>query len=221
MTRPILLCMIIGMEDTQGMVLKKFIVIEGLDGAGTTTQLHLLEKRALERGIPAYCTWEPSSGPVGLLIRSILAREVSVHPCTLARLFAADRYDHLYGGGDNITARLGGGEYVFCDRYIFSSLAYQSLDCCFEEVFELNRYPLPEHLIFLDVPEAECTRRMALRDREELFEAQVMQKSIRKNYQRAFDRFKDTGMTFHRIDGTMPAGAICEKIWSSIPGLPI
>lgn len=213
--------MIIGMQESEKMVLEKFIVLEGLDGAGTTTQLRLLEDRARMLGVKAFFTWEPSSGPVGLLIRQILAKERKVHPCTLARLFAADRYDHLYHGNEAITSRLARGEYVFCDRYIFSSLAYQSLDCCFEEVFELNRFPLPKHLFFLDVPETECLKRTRSRGKEELFEAEVIQTSIMKNYNRAFERFADSGMVRHTLDGTKDAGDVCEKIWSLIPGLPI
>jgi len=213
--------MIFGMGYSDYVVLENFIVLEGLDGAGTTTQLNLLGEKARSLGVPAHCTWEPSEGPVGLLIRKILAREITVHPCTLARLFAADRYDHLYGGDTAIVPRLRRGEFVFCDRYIFSSLAYQSLACSFEEVLELNRYPLPEHLFFLSVPEKECLQRMKARGKEELFEAESMQKTIMNNYRASFRYFKDSGMKYHEIDGSMEAVMICEKIWSLIPGLPI
>ena len=80
-----------------------FIVLEGIDGSGTTTQAKRLVERLSELGHDAICTREPSSGPVGRFIRDVLEHRVVVEDSngsrapdwsTLALLFAADRADH-------------------------------------------------------------------------------------------------------------------------------
>ncbi len=106
----------------------KFIVFEGLDGAGTTTQLHLLEKNLKEAGVTVFATAEPTDSAIGRLIRSVLRKEISVEPKTLAMLYATDRYEHLYGKG-GIIEHLDAGDTVICDRYLYSSIAYQSITC--------------------------------------------------------------------------------------------
>ena len=72
------------------------IAIEGIDGAGTTTQARLLHQALDAVGIPAHLTREPSDGPIGLLLRQILAgAHTPTDSTTLSLLFAADRADHL------------------------------------------------------------------------------------------------------------------------------
>jgi dTMP kinase len=133
-----------------GSILHRFAVLEGLDGSGTTTQLRLAGRRLEREGVPHFLTWEPTDGPVGTLIRSILRHEVPAEPCTVAMLYAADRSEHLHGPG-GILERASRGELVLSDRYLFSSLAYQSLECPEEQVAGLNAgFPLPELLVFVD-----------------------------------------------------------------------
>ena len=104
-------------------------------------------------GIAQFCTGDPTMGPVGRVIRKILKRQIAAGPDTVALLFAADRTEHLYEENDGILSHLRRGELVICDRYLFSSLAYQSLACDPEFVFYLNsRFPLPRHLVFLNTP---------------------------------------------------------------------
>lgn len=189
-----------------------FIVIEGLDGSGTTTQLRRLKTFGAEHNHPVWTTWEPTDNPVGLLIRKVLRKEEDVSAETLARLFSTDRFEHLYAPGKGIRPRLDRGETVICDRYIFSSLAYQSLDCGFERVLELNDYPLPEKLIYIDVPWQVCQERRNERDMEELFEGAPIQQRIHDNYERALALFADRGMTIHRIDGTRSSDEVFEEI---------
>ena len=77
-------------------VLENFIVLEGLDGSGTTTQLNLLGAALEKAGKRVFTTCEPSPLPTGQLIRRILGKEITTEPETLARLFSADRFEHLY-----------------------------------------------------------------------------------------------------------------------------
>jgi dTMP kinase len=84
------------------------VVLEGLDGAGTTTQMRLLCERLEREGRVHVGTFEPTDGPVGRLIRSILARRLEALPLTVAMLFAADRHQHL-AGPDGVIERAGRG----------------------------------------------------------------------------------------------------------------
>src|SRR6185437_14469754 len=106
----------------------RFVVLEGIDGAGTTTHVGLLAERLRSERIPVRATREPSDGPVGVLVRQILTGRVVIPGGrapgwqTMALLFAADRMDHVESG---IAPFLAEGGVVLSDRYDASSLAYQ------------------------------------------------------------------------------------------------
>ena len=192
-------------------VLKNFIVLEGLDGSGTTTQMKMLKKELAGKDVPVFTTCEPSPLPTGRLIRKILRKELSVEPETLARLFSADRHEHLYGSG-GIISHLEKGELVITDRYLFSSLAYQSLGCGFEHVLELNPFPLPEYLVYVKLSPEVCQSRMKNRSQQELFEAERIQLQIIENYERGMNLYSDSGMKTVVIDGTGSPAQICAEI---------
>ena len=197
----------------EGEILDRFVVLEGLDGAGTTTQSGLLLEALQRSGERCHATREPTGGPIGRLLRAALRGEVQMTPCTLALLFAADRNEHLHSP-DGIVAALGAGGYVVCDRYLFSSLVYQSLDCSAAYVAALNvRFPLPRHLIFLDTPPELCQRRVAARQRRELFEELPLQQRLRQRYLAVLRQFADHGVTVRRVDGTGSRDAVFARIW--------
>lgn len=107
-----------------------FVVLEGIDGSGTTTQAARLAQRLEERGARVHATREPSTGPIGRLLRQALTGSleqdgapVALDFCTMALLFAADRMDHVRR---EIEPALARGEVVISDRYYLSSLIYQS-----------------------------------------------------------------------------------------------
>jgi len=193
-------------------VWKNFFVIEGLDGSGTTTQLKNVEKYAASIEQPLWATWEPTDKPLGLLIRKALRKEIKVHPETLARMYSSDRFEHLFGE-NGIKERIERGELVFSDHYFFSSLAYQTLSSDFETIHSLNHYPLPEALIYIDIPWQVCEARRKVRDeKEELFDGKSIQQLISDNYERALKLFSDKGMKIHRIDGTLTVDEVFEAI---------
>ncbi len=207
---------------TSQEVLQNLVVLEGLDGAGTTTQMKLLAERCEREGVPYTATWEPSAGPIGSLVRRVLKREVALDPHALALLFAADRTEHLSAAEGGMRRAAGDGRLVICDRYLYSSLAYQSIDCGYDWVYELNRdFPLPEALIFLDVPPQECNRRMASRRGVELFEGIELQERILSFYRRGIEGRSGAGMRVAWIDGVGPREEIHEKIWSFVARRPI
>ena len=205
-------------------VLENFVVLEGLDGSGTTTQLDLADDALESRGIAHFCTGEPTKGPVGRLIRQVLKRQIQVRPDTVAALFAADRNEHLYEQNKGIVSRLLRGELVVCDRYLFSSLAYQSLACDPQFVFYLNRsFPLPRHLVFLNTPVTMSQERLTNRSPEgpELYDGREIQQDILSAYERGFRRFPGARMQIHRLDGSQEADLVFEKFWSILESLPI
>ncbi|HHU37285.1 MAG TPA: dTMP kinase [Treponema sp.] len=205
------------------MILSNFVVFEGLDGTGTTTQLLQLKERAKAENNPVFFTGEPTNGEIGKLVRKILSGALPAVPETLARLFAADRGEHLYGQ-NGILSHLKAGEAVFCDRYVLSSLAYQGLSADPSLVQELNHpFPLPEYLFFFEINPEKSMERVERRGEEkEIFEKIDFQKKVSDRYVKLLERYQETepDMTIIRIDAAQPIPIITEKIWSIVGNLP-
>jgi len=174
------------------------IVIEGIDGSGTTTQSQSLVRALGALGRDARHTFEPTPGPVGALIRAALEKRlvdpVSERPRvfraeTLALLFAADRLDHL---DSFVLPALAEGAIVVSDRYDLSSFVYQSATSdsgaeALPWLRSLNRAARrPELTIVLDVPfEVAKARRKSRGGAEELFDADALQRRLAAAYARA------------------------------------
>lgn len=204
-----------------------FIVFEGIDGSGTSTQAERLASRLREKGRAVHLTREPSDGPIGVLIRQALRRRLVVPTAdggrsprmeTMALLFAADRMDHLEC---EIEPRLERGEIVLCDRYLYSSLAYQSAtgedgEASIPWLLELNRYArTPDLVLLFDVPPAEAGRRRALRGSdEEIFEVDALQERIARAYSALPERLRD--IPFERIDASATLEAVEAAILAAL-----
>lgn len=195
-------------------VLENFIVFEGIDGTGTSTQLKKLAERCVLEGITVHCTYEPTDRETGQLIRKILKGSSKAEPRTLAYLFAADRSEHLYGD-KGITELCADGIPVISDRYIFSSLAYQGMTCGAELTAMLNSlFPLPEILIYFSLDPIIADTRMQIRDSREIFETIPFQTKVRTQFDRVLEQYGSTGMKIHRIDASKTPEAIAEEIWT-------
>ena len=193
-------------------ILSRFIVLEGIDGAGTTTQRQMLEDRFRSRGLPLWSTAEPTDSPLGRLCRQILKGDIQVAPEAVAAAFSADRWNHVEGHA-GIRQNLAQGNWVVCDRYIFSSLAYQGLVCDMSLVDELNgRFPLPEKLIFIDVPEHVASERRASREDLEIYETSEFQRRVSDSYKRVLDRFEEQGMRILRVPGQINKNEIHDLL---------
>jgi dTMP kinase len=174
------------------------VVVEGIDGCGSTTHAKLLAKAIKSRGPEVVLTCEPSTGPIGSLIRQVLQRRLFVPDATgprsfawstMALLFAADRMDHL---DSTVAPALRTGAVVVSDRYDLSSLAYQSVTAhngseSIPWIRELNAQAFrPDVTIVIDVPaELAEERRRARGGVEEMFEAREIQARLATVYARA------------------------------------
>ncbi|MDR0708796.1 MAG: dTMP kinase [Spirochaetaceae bacterium] len=209
------------------LIIHNFAVFEGVDGSGTTTQLRLLENRFAERFSPEsppppfYATFEPTGGPVGRLVRSVLGREISLEPATVAGLFAADRNEHLYGK-DGIIGRCGRGEIVVSDRYVPSSLVYQGITCGEELPRKLNAdFPLPELLLFFDLDPEIAWRRLKARDGREIYEYREFQIKVRERYGALLPGYAEAGVRVEYIDASAKIEEVAEQVWRAVQKMPI
>lgn len=170
-----------------------FIVFEAIDCAGKTTQSKLLAKSIEKVGSPVVLTREPTSGEIGQTIRKMLKepRHLNIEHRfnqQLAYLFAADRHHHLHNKVDGILDSLDRGINVICDRYYFSSIAY-NCDTHDEEelVSKLNEdFPHPDILIYIDLPVDVALERMRSREEvpRECLENEVRLTEARARYKR-------------------------------------
>lgn len=128
-----------------------FIVLDGVDGSGTTTHSQLLSSFLEYNGFKVHLTHEPSKSEIGRLLRNFLKNK-EIPPTTDALLFAADRDLHYH---NEIKKKLAEGYIVISDRYIESSIIYQSVqsdNISVEWIKELNKYVgLPQLTIILDI----------------------------------------------------------------------
>jgi len=173
----------------------KFIVFEGIDGSGKSTQIKQISKRLKAIDYKVYSTFEPTDGPIGSLIRQMLSGKISTDQRTIASLFAADRTDHLVNKVSGIRHKIDQGEIILCDRYYFSSYAYHAQYIDMEWVIHANSLNAeilrPDVTIFIDVDPDICLERIKnSRSNFEMYEKLDVMKKVRANYFKAFDALK-------------------------------
>lgn len=198
----------------------RFIVLEGLDGAGTTTQAARLQDHFTKLNQDSFLTREPTDGPIGKLIREILTGRMMRHRLAereMALLFAADRLEH----SRLVESKLLTGSHVVCDRYIFSSLAYQTLDPAIAPkwVMEINAgFARPHLTLFLDVPVGECLRRISSRNESPtVYEKKDFLETIDRNYKRLASSYYSAHVgPIVVVDGKPPPDEVHSQIMRSL-----
>jgi dTMP kinase len=202
----------------------RFIVLEGLDGAGTTTQAARLGDFLRRTGRRVHVTAEPTAGPVGSLIRLALGRRFvdargrQVDPCALALLFAADRLDHL---ASDVRPKLAAGIDVVTDRYVLSSYAYQSAATGDRDfVVAANARAIrPDLTLYLKVrPEIALRRRKGASIDHEIYENTPFQKKVNGEYAH-FARKYLKEQRIVEIDGALPIDEVTERIIDPVRAL--
>lgn len=194
----------------------KFIVFEGLDGCGKSTQLNLLceKMRASGKHVVCHTTFEPTDGPIGLLIRSALRKEVSFSQETMAMLYAADRREHVE---KEIIPLLEQGVNVLCDRYYFSNFVYQADAVSLEKLMIFNGYAVenlkPDITVFMDASPEACVNKITeSRESADLYETLDKLTQVKEAYLKVFGLMSKT----HKVITIEPMETKCmtaDKLW--------
>jgi dTMP kinase len=201
----------------------RFVVLEGIDGAGTTTHAARLADRLRASRVSVRATREPSDGPIGTLVRQVLTGRMVVPGgrapgwATMALLFAADRMDHVES---EIEPFLAGGGVVVSDRYDASSLAYQSVSSgaqakdAVEWIRSLNRHVRrPDLTIVLDVsPETAAERRLLRGEAAQLYDQNEVQRALAAFYRDLAKHMPNDNVVV--IDSSGAIDEVHDRIWS-------
>ena len=189
-------------------------MFEGLDGAGTTTQIARLARWLGERGVDVELTQEPSTGPLGTPLRLAIDGRVALDPRAMALAFAADRIDHLANPERGVAQSLAAGRWVLSDRYVLSSLAYQATDDMdLAWLVSINRFATaPDVTIFVDTSPATCIARIEQRSgNDDLFHRPAEIERVHRNYQRVLGEKQHIGHLIS-VDGDASEDAVAAAI---------
>lgn len=171
-----------------------FIVLDGPDGSGTTKQSQLLTEKLQKEGCDVLAMAEPTNGPIGRWIRTILREEDTIDPAALQLLFCADRAEHQ----KEIRKALQEGKTIVCDRYVTSTLAYGEalgLDAIWLE--EINKKFIKPDLLFFTLPSLSvCKERVAKRMQKDSLEDDDLQNKV----YRAYEKLAKADRSIHLID---------------------
>ena len=193
----------------------RFIALEGIDGSGTTTQARMLADGLRSRGEKVVRTSEPTDSWAGRRIRATHAEGGRADELMLALLFAADRREHLKS---TILPALERGEWVVSDRYLLSSIAYQSTGAPFEWVCEVNRpFLRPLVTVLLDVPVELALERVGLRgEAREYYEEKGTLERVRENFLRAAAAGPDLAGLVRVVDGAGDEEQVHERVVKAV-----
>lgn len=196
---------------------KKFIVFEGIDGSGKSTQARLLHEKLTINGVANFLTAEPTNRPIGKLIRDIFAHRLYGNDATIAALFVADRLEHLTYPEDGILHHLNKEVLVICDRYYLSSYAYQGIHVSLEWVIQANAMSVsmakPDVHVFIDLPvEMALERLIQSRQHIERYETLENLKKVRDQYFLVIDQLKSEEQIVV-LDGSQNQELLSKQIW--------
>lgn len=200
----------------------RFIVFEGIDGSGTSTQSRRLHEALQASGRTSHLTFEPTANTIGNVIRNLIE---GTHPLPdndaegrrlLAMLFAADRLDHLEAPTTGIMARLDSGQDVVLARYVLSSVAYEGEgtdELAFVETLN-NPFPCPDLTVYLSCPvEVALERITTTREKVDVFENEQKLLRVKANYERAIETYGGRVLT---IEATLPQDEIATAILAAL-----
>jgi dTMP kinase len=202
-----------------------FIVFEGIDGSGKTTQAQLLQDYWHKLGEKAILSPEPSTGMIGNSIREFALQKKHFFITDsdrfdeqMAYLFAADRYYHLYNDVDGVFKLIAEGCHVLTTRYYFSSIAYNSQTIAQEELVKrLNcGFPKPDLVIYLDISVRDGLERLDDRTIKEVYETEAKLTKVKANYDNIFSNYQGKLLT---IDAMLSTAEIHQQIVSFLSSL--
>ncbi|GHV48861.1 dTMP kinase [Clostridia bacterium] len=211
------------------MQMSFFIVLEGIDGCGKTTQGALLADNMRQRGLSVYETGEPSSGATGKKLRRILSGKEQADPAEIPALFVQDRLEHI-AELEKFT-----GDIIICDRYILSNCAYNAADgVTIADIAGANRrcaeiFP-PDVTIFFEIPPetalARIDRRLHSRKskdhRREIFETEEKLRKVAASYREIIGdpaRFCGLFGKLITVNAALPVGEVAEQVKTALSSL--
>ncbi|WP_267383617.1 dTMP kinase [Cyanobacterium sp. uoEpiScrs1] len=195
-----------------------FIVLEGVDKAGKSTQAELLKNYFLSHQHSAVISSEPTDGPIGRLIRKAMQNKILAieqkesFDEQMAYLFTADRHYHLYNDLNGVYKLINKDyTHVIATRYYFSSLAYNcNTPNEFVFVSTLNRnFPEPDVVFYIDISLESALSRLSKYPLKEIYETKKKLKQVIQNYENIFKSYKGRIL---KLDGTESIQKIHQKI---------
>ncbi len=194
-----------------------FIVFDGMDGTGKTTQMRRLCERLHSEGIPTVLTAEPSTSEDGKALRRALSGQEPASNSRMAALFLLDRIGH----NEAIAAWLSEGQTVLSDRYYYSSMAYQGLDGSFDWVADMNLHcpgiRRPDGCIVLDMDPAESMARVRegrRADELEIYETVAQQEEIRARFSRVTEYLRGRDLIL-MVNAAGTPDEVAERVWAA------
>lgn len=199
-----------------------FVVFEGIDGSGTSTQCRALKDALVAHGRPVHETFEPTKGPIGSLLRDFLGGRAQLtgdEPTDkriLAMLFAADRAHHLARPDEGILPLRARGTDVLSARYVLSSLAYEADHP--DELAEVERlnahFAVPDLTVYLKCPvEIALQRITATRSQIDIFENRAKLVRVKTNYERLLHNYPGRVLL---LDATQPPQQITAAVLGAL-----
>ena len=201
----------------------RLIVFEGIDGAGKTTQIELLANHLRSNGRKVYRTTEPTESVTGGLLRDALGGVSKRSPGEMAALFVLDRIFHNVNPVNGFNKMTGDGVDVICDRYYYSSLAYQGSETDFEWVKRMNldcpEIRSPDLCIFLDLtPRQSMERILKNRVTQDIYETEEKLEQVRNKFLAAIDALKERD-NIRIINAARPIEEIHREICEIVDAL--
>ena len=198
----------------------KFIVFDGIDGAGKTTQLDMLARRMTDDGESVYITAEPTGGDIGRLLRSALSGAEKRSECEMAVMFVLDRIAH----NAEIEEKINDGVCVLCDRYYHSTLAYQGKTTDYAWVRSMNidcpEIRKPDACIYLDLtPEQSLKRISRGRSNVEIYENLEKLTEVRDSFHSVIEDLRQTGEKIFVLSADCSREELAEEIYAIIKQL--
>ncbi len=193
----------------------RFIVFEGIDGAGKSTQIEKLRQKLVSDGRKVFITAEPTQSVTGGILRDALSGNYKRSATELAAMFLSDRVFHNVNESVGINQALEKGFDVISDRYYYSSFAYQGLDSDIDWVIDMNLncpdIRRPDLCIFLDLDAEKSKARIDTnRATVEIFEKEEILNKIRKKFFDVFKRLPEENIAI--VDASGSVDEVAEKI---------
>jgi len=202
----------------------KFIVFEGIDGSGKSTQIAMLEEKLKSLGRKVYMTAEPTASVSGGMLRDALSGVRKRSSCELAALFLLDRINHNVNPVNGIEKMLGDGFDVISDRYYYSSLAYQGSETEGTWVKDMNlncpEIRRPDLCVFLDLTADESLERIGKgRAVTEIYEKKEKLEAVRNGYLEIISELREKGENILTVKANRDIDVIAEEIFEAVKSI--